>query len=166
MKTLTIDRLRYLLSYDELTGVFLWVHPTGPRHKMSVGDVAGCLDKRGYRLIRIDGVLHRAHILAWFYVRGVWPAHVIDHKHGVSNGNGIANLRDVPQSINTQNARGPRSNNSCGVLGASYNKRDGNYSSKIKVDGRSSHLGYYATAEEAGAVYLKAKRAIHVGCTI
>lgn len=68
---LTAARLRELLNYDELTGNFTWRHP-GKKRRLD--RPAGCVKALGYIVIRVDGVLLRAHRLAWLYVHGKWPA--------------------------------------------------------------------------------------------
>ena len=50
---ITADRLRELLHYDPLTGLFRWRRPTSNRVK--VGARAGCLYKDRGWLIRLDG---------------------------------------------------------------------------------------------------------------
>jgi len=58
---LTQSRLKQLLNYDAYTGVFTWL---ADLKKVKVGDVAGCVNSRGYRLITVDQVSYRAHRLA------------------------------------------------------------------------------------------------------
>lgn len=61
-KSLTSERLREVLAYDPDTGVFTRKVRTAKRVK--IGDVAGCLNGKGYIHISIDGRLHKAHRLA------------------------------------------------------------------------------------------------------
>lgn len=93
-RRLTLSRLKKLLDYDPSSGIFHWKFIVF-RSKMKVGDVAGGLDEKGYVRIRIDGIKYRAHRLAWFYVKGVWPSDTIDHKDRVRNNNRILNLREA-----------------------------------------------------------------------
>ena len=69
-KTLTAARLKELVSYDSETGIFIWI---GKGRGIRTGRRAGSVDKKGYRIICIDGVGHYAQRLAWLYANGVWP---------------------------------------------------------------------------------------------
>ena len=69
--TITAERIRALLSYDEETGFFVWV---AKGKGIRTGRRAGSVDpKNGYRMIRIDGVTYLAQRLAWFLLYGTWP---------------------------------------------------------------------------------------------
>lgn len=75
--TITAERLRELLEYDEDTGVFKRKARTSNR--ISIGDIAGSSDAKGYVCIRVGGKTYKAHRLAWLYVYGEWPTGEIDH---------------------------------------------------------------------------------------
>lgn len=161
---LTAERLREALHYDPETGVFTWVKPAGL--KMKPGQIAGCVGKNGYRSIRIDRTLHTAHRLAWLYVHATWPTQ-LDHMNGRRADNWIANLRDVPQSMNAQNIRrAPKGKKYSQLLGACWCKYWQVWHSKIRVDGKSRSLGRFPNETEAHEAYLSAKRRLHEGCTI
>lgn len=157
---ITVERVRELLIYDSETGVFRWKVAST---RVKIGDVAGS-DGDGYRVIRIDQRNYKAHRLAWLYVHGEWPAKDIDHINGVRSDNRIANLRDVSRSVNIQNLRRARSDNSSGLLGVSRNR--GRWRAVINLEGKRHHLGYFASADLAHEVYLEAKLKIHEGCTL
>lgn len=90
---LTADRLREVLAYDAQTGAFTWRVTQSNRAK--AGNTAGSLHRQdGYVYIRVDGVLHKAHRLAWLHVHGAWPTAGVDHVNGDRGQNGIANLRE------------------------------------------------------------------------
>ena len=157
---ITQERLKELLSYDPLTGVFLWMVK---RCNKRPGDVAGCNKNRNYTVVYVEGRFYRAHRLAWFYMTGGW-AEEIDHKNGIKTDNSFSNLRDVTHSVNGQNQRKARSDNKLGFLGVS--KRRGGFRSVIKANGKYLHLGDFKTPELAYSAYLEAKRKLHPGCTI
>jgi hypothetical protein len=160
---LTAARLRSLLCYDPETGVFTHRITSG-RRRCVAGTVASRDSQTGRLIVSIDRHNHYAHRAAWLYMTGAFPVGVIDHLDGDSFNNRFANLRDVPQAINQQNLRAAHIDSSSGYLGVSANKR--RWAASIKVLGVRKHLGTYDTAEEAYAVYLEAKRRLHVGCTI
>lgn len=70
--SLTLDRLKEVLSYDAETGIFTWkVRPT-KNSRVHIGDEAGCLKPSGYRYINIDNRTYLASQLAWLYVTGTF----------------------------------------------------------------------------------------------
>jgi hypothetical protein len=158
---LTAERLRAVLDYDPETGVFTWKQR---RKNCRVGAIAGSATVRGYIEIKIDGKHHLAHRLAWLHVHGTWPTNVIDHIDGNGSNNAISNLRDVTQSQNAENRKRAHANNKCGLLGVGRSRSK--WRARILLYGEELHLGTFDTPEEAHAVYLAAKRELHVGNTI
>jgi hypothetical protein len=155
---LTAARLRELFHYDPETGQFT-----------RLGGAPGGTgsNSNGYLAMYVAGRRYRLHRLAWLYVTGNWPTQLIDHKNGNRSDNRFANLRDVSQSINRENQHAVRSNNlSAGITGVSWCEYHKKYKAHIRVGGRLQHLKYCASAEEARAVYLEAKRRLHPGCTV
>lgn len=146
------ETLRHYFDYNPNTGVFVWKNSKSP--KVKPGDTAGTTDKQGYRIIRVEGNLYKAHRLAWVYVYGEDPADkVIDHINCVTNDNRISNLRLVTDVENRYNQ--PK------AKGYSYHKRDDCYQAYIGANGVLKHLGYHDTPEEAHKAYLDAKQQLH-----
>lgn len=161
---LTYEKLREVLVYCPETGVFRW------RMKVSIGTriggIAGAPRPDGYVRLQVFGRKYMASRLAWLYMTGNWPEHGVDHKDGNRSNNRWGNLRDVPQSVNMQNQRRARSDNSTGLLGAHRHSSGKGFTSTIIVNGRRHHLGSFPTAQDAHAAYLLAKRRMHLACTI
>ena len=158
---LSAAQARELLSYDPETGDLTWASPCGGR---PVNRPAGCVRSDGRKQIRINGLTHLAHKVAWLIYYGEWPSNTIDHIDGNPGNNEIVNLRDVPRRINNQNQRRAKNTNSIGLLGVCS---EGNkYRAQITVDGKRLRLGVYATPEEAHAAYIRAKRELHEGNTL
>lgn len=162
---LTAQRLRELLHYDPETGVF--TRRVRTANAIRAGDVTGCRNTIGYLVISVLNRRYLAHRLAWLYAHGEWPVADIDHINGVRQDNRIANLRDVSRSANIQNQRRPQTHGTSGFLGVTWSKQIKRWVAAITVPtNRRKHIGCFATAEEASAAYLEAKRKLHTGCTI
>lgn len=160
--TLTAKKLRELLDYDPVTGVFVWV--VRSNQNTFAGTLAGTTTKHSYVVISIGARVYAAHRLAWLYVHGVWPTYHIDHKDGNASNNQITNLRDVPRTVNMQNRRKAQINNRSGLQGAM--KNGSGWMARIAANGVIHYLGNFRTPEEAHQAYLEAKRKLHEGCTI
>lgn len=158
---LTVERLHELLDYDQATGIFRW---RIGRPGVSKGKTAGAPHCGGYLQTSVDQSKYLVHRLAWFYVHGKWPAFQIDHIDGNKRNNAIANLRDVPQSINQQNMRPISRINSTGILGVSIDRTRSKFTAHITVNGKQRNLGRFNTVEEAAAAYRLAKRDLHPDC--
>jgi hypothetical protein len=157
---ITIERLKDVLGYCEVTGNFYW------RKKLSkktvVGAFAGTSDLKGYRNIRIDGVIYRAHRLAWLYVYGEMPNGEVDHINGVKFDNKISNLRVTTRGENAQNQTRPSRRSTTGYLGVSVTKNKSNpFRAEIRINRVGRYLGVYETAKEAHEAYLMAKKDLH-----
>jgi hypothetical protein len=150
-------KIRDLLNYEPLTGVFTWKVRRGG--KAVAGSTAGRLDRCGYSVIRIDGRCMMAHRLAYLYIHGVLPELEIDHINGIRSDNRIENLRLATRSENQQNLRQPRQNNKSGFLGVHLLK--GKYVATIVRDKKSKYLGSFDDPESAHKAYINAKQVIH-----
>ena len=156
----TLEYLRSLLSYDQLTGKFRWLVYRNSRHGICPGDVAGTLkgdgkDGRhdgGYIQIVVDQHQYRAHRLAWWFMTGTPPPKGIDveHKNRDRADNRWENLRLATRSQNNCNAKTRRDNRS-GVKGVHPNARAYGkpWFARITMNKRIIHLGFFDTIEEA-----------------
>ena len=84
----------------------------------------------------------------------------VDHRDGDGLNNRRANIRLATKAQNMWNMKTPASNTS-GLKGASYNKRDRTWDSRIKREGRQYCLGSFSTAGEAHAAYVEAAKRLH-----
>lgn len=152
---LTAKRLREVLDYSPETGFFYWRERRG---SAAAGSVAGVIAADGARVVRVDGVLYRAHRLACLHVNGGWPKNEIDHINGDPSDNRIENLRDCERRENARNVR-CHADTASGMKGAYRDRKS--WSSRICVDGVSRHLGTFKTAGEAAAAYDAAALRLH-----
>lgn len=157
--TITPTKLRDLLDYQPLTGLFAWREDRAPDIK--AGDVAGTWRSDGYIAIRIEGRKYQAHRLAWLYLHGSFPAAQIDHINGAKWDNRIENLRVATNAQNCRN-RGRRADNKSGFKGVSFEARSGKWrANAADAAGRWRSLGRFASPEEASAAYEKFTAAEH-----
>jgi len=154
----TQERLKEVLDYDPCTGIFTWKNKVS--RKIVVGRIAGCLDGRGYSMIRIDRKIYKSHRLAWLYMNGAFPNGQIDHINRIKTDNRICNLREASPSENQQN-HPLHSDNTSGFTGVSWVKRINKWRAEIKHNGKNIHLGYHKTIEEAVAARAIAKAKYH-----
>jgi hypothetical protein len=152
---ITQQRLRELLNYDPATGDFTWIDYAAARQTR--GAPAGCPNEYGYRLIRLDGRIYRAHRLAWLYVHGHFPVGLLDHRDTDPSNNRFDNLRAATHSLNKANRKAPRSNTS-GFKGVGKIKGSSRWAARITIDGKQKHIGMFDTPELASAAYFDAAR--------
>lgn len=151
---LTADRLKELLHYDPVTGVFIRKMTTNNNGAM-IGDLAGSVDKDGYLRIGIDGFGYPAHRLAWLYMTGSFPEGDVDHENGRRTDNRFKNLRAASRNQNNMNQK-RRADNRTGFKGVGLHS-SGLYRARIKIPGKKARtIGYFKTPIEAHEAYIAA----------
>lgn len=147
------------ISYDPISGEFRWACAG---RGVAAGKAAGSLSRFGYHIIKLGRQQYRAHRLAWLIVHGEWPQGEIDHINGDRTDNRIANLRVVDRAANSQNRWTAHHDNSCGLLGATWNKQHKRWQAKLVARKVRHHLGYFDTAQQAHDAYVAAKKRLHI----
>lgn len=133
---------------------------TGEVTSKRLGRAVGSDDGKGYIRLCLKGRTVLAHRLAWLLMTGEWPTNLIDHINGKRDDNRWCNLRDVDSATNLQNRAKARRDSASGLIGVSLRK---NRTKKPWAAIIRATIGYFATAEEAHAAYLEAKRKLHKG---
>lgn len=146
---ITHSRLKELLDYDPMTGLFAWKISSGKRR---AGAPVGWVDG-GYIRLSVDGDTYKAHRLAWFYMTGEWPDGDTDHENGIRTDNRFANLRPATRSQNMMNTK-LKSHNTSGYKGVSFWKKTGKWKAQIQVDKKKLFLGYHETPEGAYEAFI------------
>jgi len=154
---ITPEELRKLLKYDPETGEFTWLVK---RSNKDAGDIAGTINKLGYRQISIDYKLYTGHRLAWLYMTGSWPAACIDHINGNPADNRWCNLRQATMSENQHNRRKTKRNSS-GAKGVTLCKATGKWVAQIMAHRKYHLIGRFSSLEKAKAAYEKAANRLH-----
>lgn len=140
--SLTQARLKELVHYDPVTGVFTRIVGQW------AGRRTGSPNVDGYLQVFIDGYNYYAHRLAFLWMEGRWPGGDVDHIDQNKSNNKWVNLREVSRSQNMHNTTVTRSNVS-GVKGVSWHTAASKWRARITVDGDDIHLGLFNTIEEA-----------------
>lgn len=148
---ITAELLRDLLEYDPETGVFRWRR--NMRGPVRAGDIAGRLKPNGYLTLKVAQRDYLVHRLAFLYMTGEWPPDEVDHIDLARDNNRWANLRPATTTQNRGNQR-MQLRNRAGLKGVSLHKKTGLYRARIST----RTIGYYATPEEAHAVYARAAK--------
>lgn len=144
--------------FDYRDGKLYW--KTARTNSIKVGDRAGYKRKDGYQVINMKGSIQLEHRLVWLWITGSLPVLNLDHINGDTSDNRFENLRECNQQHNLQNRKKPKSNTS-GYIGVCYNKVRNKWQANIRKDGKQTHLGLFATPEEARDAYLTAKSKFH-----
>jgi hypothetical protein len=153
------ERLLQAMHYDSETGFFTWLVQSG---NAKPGERAGSIEKSaGYRVIRLFGRRYKAHVLAWFYVHGVWPAGPLDHKFGDRDDNRIGMLRPSTPLLNQHNRKGMNRNSTRGLPGVKFDAARGKWKALIRANGKRYEGCRRNTPEEAHEDWLQLKRKHH-----
>lgn len=150
----TQKRLKELFNYDPITGDFTRLVRTARR--VQIGDIAGHRRSDGYLIIIIDYRYYLAHRLAFLYMAGKFPTDQADHINHIRHDNRWVNLREATNTTNRRNQSMPCDNTS-GVMGVSWYKRDRKWHARIQIKGKTKHLGYFTDIEGAVAARKEAE---------
>ena len=147
---LTQNRLKELLHYDPLTGIFTWI--SKPNQNILIGSEAGHVEKvAGYIRIAIDKRKYAAHRLAFLYMLGSFPQDQVDHiNHNIID-NRWSNLRPATSITNCRNKSLSKYNTS-GFNGVKWRKERNHWIAQIRVDGKLIYLGSSYNFDEAVAM--------------
>lgn len=106
----------------------------------------------GYPITWIDGKLKKLH---HFIIGKPSKGLVVDHKDRNKLNNQASNLRFVSQGINCIN-KSMQSNNTSGMTGVTWDKRNQKWVAQMDVNGKHVFLGRYNSKEEAANIRTKA----------
>jgi hypothetical protein len=165
--------VRSILDYDPETGVFIWrvrspdtfsetpvfspEHVANKWNSEFAGTVAGFVNPKGYRIIKINRRAFKAARLAWLIMTDVMPTEQIDHRDLDRSNNRFCNLRPATPQQNVANRRALRSNLS-GIKGIYRHKYRGKWTGQwralIGAGGNNTHLGLFRCPAAAHIAYV------------
>ncbi|MCP4341289.1 MAG: HNH endonuclease [Desulfobulbaceae bacterium] len=108
-----------------------------------MGKDIGSPDAKGYLQIYINGKMYKTHRLAWLWMEGYFPECNIDHRDRCPGNNKWKNLRHVSQTCNMRNCKKGK-NNTSGVTGVCWAKRQEKWLARIMVNRVEICLGYHS----------------------
>lgn len=115
----------------------------------------------GYAVAKVDG--RRRLVQMHRVILGSPSGVVVDHRNGNGLDNRRANLRECTHAQNLWNSGAHRDSRS-GIKGVSLDptkRGDKKFKASITAAGDRMHLGWYLTAEQAGAAYALAAYQFH-----
>lgn len=161
-KNLTQEKLKEMLNYDHITGLFAWNGE--PRRGVKIGGVAGSAVSSGHIKICIGGKQYYAHRLAWLYMEGYFPEIGIDHKDMDPSNNIFSNLRLASKQCNARNT-GSMKNSTSGIKGVTWDKKNGKWKAQIAVNRKTKNLGRYKDFHDAVCARLAGEQCLNwTGC--
>ena len=141
--TITQDQVKDLFEYRD--GELYW--KISLAHKIKINDMAGSINNGGYKRVGVNNKDYLNHRLIFLMHYGFLPAE-IDHIDGNKVNNNIENLREATRSENNCNVR-TRADNTSGVKGVCWHKRDKKWQVRVTVNGKEKHFGIYHDIEVA-----------------
>lgn len=158
-----------MLSYDQETGILSWRPRARDRFTTNqkfkawntryAGKPAGCVSSgTGYLVMSIHNRRELVHRVIWLIQTGEWPVAQIDHQDHQRTNNLWSNLRAVTHAENgrNQSARKARPN---AVFGVAKRQDTGKWAARIRINGKTKHLGCFDTHEQACSARKAAERA-------
>jgi len=157
------EYLHSIMNYDPETGIFTWKWREDKPNNVNsafAGKDMGSITGADYLQLTIDYKTYPAAVIAWIYMKGVWPNGKMDHKNRDTMDNRFDNLRDSTDSQNGYNKKIPE-NNTTGFKGVCYDKSRDKYIVYITADKKRHFIGRFDTPQDAHAAYCEAAKRLH-----
>ena len=127
-----------------------------PKH---AGKQAGCYSGNRHGLVAINRKHYQLHRIIFFWHYGYFPK-IVDHADCNPQNNKIENLRAATKAENQRN-NGMFSHNTSGYKGVVWSKLARKWLARVKVNGKTKHLGSYEDVELADLVAQEARNKYH-----
>ena len=120
---------------------------------------AGTVRPDGYCQIRVDSKFYLTHRLVFLMHYGYLPD-LIDHIDNNPSNNKIENLRPATSQQNQFNSKLNKLNTS-GIKGVYWNKQKNKWAARLRLKGRSKHVGFFSDLELADKAMIEARKEYH-----
>lgn len=140
--------------FDYADGQLFWKKS---KAKAKAGNPVGWVEKNGYVATNLNGTRYRVHRLIFMFFNNYCPE-FIDHIDGNKKNNKIENLRPANKFENACNRKASKKNK-LNVKGVCVER--GKYKANIKKFGKTIHIGYFESLEDAKNAYTIAAKKIH-----
>jgi len=119
------------------------------------GKEAGCINNRGYFVFKFKHKAYQTHRIVYFLNTGVDPQEKqIDHIDGNKLNNKIWNLRLATQNQNQDNRKKSR-NNTSGVIGVSWDKKNNTWNASVRRNSIRLNLGHFHKSKKDKAIAVR-----------
>lgn len=118
-----------------------------------------CMSEKGYALVSVNGMIYRAHRVAFKLHHGRDPVGPIDHINHIRADNRVANLRETTTFLNNQ-GRSCRQSGT-GRVGVYFDHKRQKYEAQITYCGFMLNLGRFTEFQCAVAARLHAEKVMH-----
>jgi hypothetical protein len=167
MSALTQERVKGLFDYRD--GQLFWKERPrsdfktdlaylqwNPKH---AGKQAGCYSGQRHGTVAIDKRHYNLHRIIFLWHHGYEPE-IVDHADCNPQNNLIENLRAANKAENQRNS-GMFSHNTSGYKGVVWSKVCQKWIARVKVHGKTKHLGVFEDIEFADLVAQEARNKFH-----
>ena len=145
---LTQSRLKEVLDYNPITGIFTKVSKIDNKGRNRGGFIVGSNHAKGYLTCSLDNKQYLLHRLAVLFMTGIMPETQVDHINHVKTDNRWINIRLTDNQENHKNT--PLfSNNKSGFNGVCWYKNYNKWRAYIKVNGKQITIGYFENKDDA-----------------
>jgi hypothetical protein len=152
-KIITQEYLQSIFNYKD--GELYWnVNRSG----IQKGDMAGCIDSKGYKRIRLNGKKLLNHRIIFMIHKGYLPM-MLDHINGNVLDNKIENLREANRSQNGFNRI--LKNNTSGFKNVYWHNQEKKWHIRLNIKSKCYSFGLYDDIELAGLVAEEARNKYH-----
>tara|TARA_R100000963_G_C4583449_1_gene63475 strand:+ start:38 stop:550 length:513 start_codon:yes stop_codon:yes gene_type:complete len=143
-----LEELKEVLDYNPDTGIIIWKKKV--RGNVEIGQEAGSVNSKGYRIIKFKRKQYLAHRIAYYMYHGIDPLEkkLLDHENLNKQDNWIKNLRLATHQENGRN-RNLNKNNTSGATGVGWHKIRRKWEAHIKVNFKKKFLGFFVNKEDA-----------------
>ena len=150
-----IDSLLSFVDVFPETGKIYWNDKA--YHESKRGKEAGSIvcEEYPYTKIKYKGKNYMRHRIIFYYVYGYLPI-IVDHKNGIDNGDHIENLQESDPVHNILKKNKTSKIKTTASKGVDYRASRKKYRAQIRIDGKTKHIGYYDTEEQASIAYEEA----------